>query len=80
MGKEPDKKSCLKNMCFAIPYKIVAVNGNRVIIENKQSIRFQKDLKPKVGEFIRVIGNVGVDVLAKSQALEIRRLIKKLNK
>lgn len=66
-------------MCFSIPYKVIKVNKNNVLIEGGQTVRPGKELSVQKGDYLRVIGEVAVDVLRREEGLKIRQLIKKLN-
>lgn len=66
-------------MCFAIPYKIIAIKKSHAIIENGRSVVLGKDTKANVGEYIQVVGDVATGVLSQKEGLTIRKLIKSLN-
>lgn len=66
-------------MCLSIPYQVVHVNKNFVTIETGAKIKITKEMKVKKGAFVRIVGNIVVDSLTKSQGLKIRTLIKTLN-
>ena len=66
-------------MCFAVPYKVLAVEKNNVLIEGNKTVRIGNELKVKTGEFLQVIGNIAVSKLSQKEGLKIRKLIKSLN-
>lgn len=66
-------------MCFAIPYKILAIEKNIAIIEDGRSILLDTKLHAKKNDYVQIIGNIAVGVLSKKQGLTIRKLIKSLN-
>ena len=66
-------------MCFSIPYKVLEVKKEGVLIEGEKIVKLDKELKVKKGEYIRIRGNVIVDKLTKSEGLKIRNLIQSLN-
>ncbi len=66
-------------MCFAIPYKVIKVNKNNVLIEGGQTVRLGKELSVQKGDYLRVIGKIAVEVLRREDGLKIRQLIKRLN-
>ena len=68
-------------MCFAIPYRVLKIRDNFALIEGNQKVKLGKELsRVEVGDYLRIVGDVAVDVLPKIQGLKIRKLIKKLNK
>lgn len=66
-------------MCFSIPYKVLSVEDGSVIIEGNKTIKIDRDIKIKKGEYVKIIGNMAVDSLSKKEGLKIRKLIKRLN-
>ncbi len=66
-------------MCFAVPYKVLAVEKNNALIEGNKTVRIGSELKVKTGEFLQVIGDIGVSKLSQKEGLKIRKLIKSLN-
>lgn len=67
-------------MCFTIPYKIISVKNNCVIIEDGRTISLGKELQAKKGKYVQLIGNLAVGVLSEKQGESIRSLIMNLNK
>lgn len=63
-------------MCFAIPYKILKVNKNSVLIEGNKKITIAENFSLKTGDYVRVTGNVVVDCLTSEEGSSIRKLIK----
>lgn len=66
-------------MCFSIPYKVLKISNNSVLIEGGKTVRLGKDLKVKKGDYLRVTGEIAVGKLTPSEGLKIRQLIKSLN-
>lgn len=66
-------------MCFAIPYRIVTIKKNDFIVEGGKMVKSDKKLDASVGDYVRVVGDVAVDIMPKKEGLKIRRLIKSLN-
>jgi hydrogenase maturation factor len=66
-------------MCFSIPYKVLKITKNTVFLEGGKTVRIGREWKVKEGEYLRIIGNLAVGALTKSEGLKIRQLIKKIN-
>ncbi len=66
-------------MCFSIPYKILQVKDDVVIVEGGKVVRIGKEMKVKRGDFLQITGDIGIGVLPKNEGLKIRKLIKSLN-
>lgn len=64
-------------MCFSIPFKVSKIEKNTAFLEGGKTVRIGKELQVKKGEYLRVIGNIAVGVLTKSEGLKIRQFIKK---
>lgn len=62
-----------KNMCLAIPLKLVEINGNKAIGE---AMGMQRELRldfidePKIGEYVIVHAGFAIERLGEKQALE----------
>ncbi len=67
-------------MCFTIPYKVLKVQKNHVVIEGDKKISIENDLNIEVGDYIRVSANIAVDHLTKEEAKRILNLIKSVYK
>lgn len=66
-------------MCLAIPYQVVSVAASKVTLEDGRMITVGRDLKPKKGDYIRLAGDVAVDVLSRIDGMRIRQMIARLN-
>lgn len=66
-------------MCFAVPYKVIKINDDIVVVEGGKVVRIDKEMKVKKGDYLQVVGNVAVGSLNKKEGLNIRKLIKSLN-
>lgn len=66
-------------MCFSIPYKILQVKDDMVVVEGGKVVRIGKEMKAKRGDFLQVTGSIGIGILSKDKGLKIRKLIKSLN-
>lgn len=68
-------------MCFAVPYKVLRISDRIALIEGNKKVKLCKELsRVEIGDYLRIVGDIAVDVLPKNQGLKIRKLIKKLNK
>ena len=65
-------------MCFSIPYKILKIKANSVIIEDGREISNIGFPTLKSGDYIRLAGGQIDEVIEKREGFEIRKLIKKL--
>ena len=66
-------------MCFAIPFKVLRLNGDYALIEGGKKIKIGPELSVHTGDYLQVTGSVAVAVIPQVQGLKIRQLIKKLN-
>jgi hydrogenase maturation factor len=66
-------------MCFSVPYKVLKIDKNTAFLEGGKTIKIGKELSVKPGEYLRIIGDVAVGSLSKSEGLKVRKLIKSLN-
>jgi hydrogenase maturation factor len=69
----------MNSMCFSIPYKVVKVGKDNVIIEGGKVIRIDHEIDIKKGSYVQVVGDVVVDALTRENGLRVRKLIKRLN-
>lgn len=63
-------------MCFAIPLKVKRVLGTNALMENGRIVGLGDIKKLKAGDFLEVYADMAVRKLSKTQAREIRALIK----
>jgi hydrogenase maturation factor len=66
-------------MCFTIPYKVLDVKKNHVIIEGGKKILLGTEISVDKGDYIQVAGSMAVGKLSKTEGLRIQKLIKSLN-
>lgn len=66
-------------MCFTIPLKVLKIEKDTVLLEGGKSVKIDKDIKIKRGDYLQIAGEVAVSSLTKNEGLKIRQLIKKLN-
>ncbi len=65
-------------MCFAIPGKVIEVNGSEVIVDFKQSKVNAKSLfEINVGDYVLVNGGIVVEKVLEEDALEAIKIIEK---
>ena len=64
-------------MCFAVPLKILKIQGTTAEMEDGRKVRIDGKEKVLVGDYVEVYADVIVNKLKLQKALEIRRLIKK---
>ena len=62
-------------MCFSIPKKIKSVVNNTAQLEDGRFVKLG-DLAAKKGDYVLVFGDMAVEKLSKSQALNGRNIIK----
>ena len=66
-------------MCFSIPARVTAFNKKGyVVVEGGKRVMIDKDIRIKPGDYVRVIGDVAVDILPAKQGLQVRKLIRSL--
>lgn len=65
-------------MCFSIPLQVKEITDNHAILENGSHVIIE-DTTLKVGDFVRIAGNVIVDTLTTDEGNSIRQLIAELN-
>ncbi len=62
-------------MCYAIPGKIISINGNRVIIdyfgERKTALVLERDMKLETGSFAYAQGGIVIDTVPEAEAKKI---------
>lgn len=66
-------------MCFTIPYKVLDVKKNHVIIEGGKKILLGTDITVVKGDYVQVAGLMAVGKLSSQEGQKVRQLIKKLN-
>lgn len=66
-------------MCFSIPYKINKISQNTALLEDGRSVKIDKGLKVRRGDYLQIAGDIAVGSLNKKEGLKIRQLIKNLN-
>lgn len=66
-------------MCFAIPLRVVSVNHHEALLEGDKRVLIGHEYTVHPGDYVRVTGDMVVDVLSSDQGKRIRRLIKELN-
>ena len=67
-------------MCLLIPAKVIKVSKNFVEVEqfNKKRKVSSKLIKPKIGDYVLIKGNVVVDILDKKAAKDFLKEWKKI--
>lgn len=66
-------------MCFAIPYKVLAINQNLALLENGVKARIGHEYVVSPGDYVEVAGNIVVSVLSPSIGRQIRKRIKTIS-
>lgn len=65
-------------MCFSIPFQVIKVGKNYLMLEGGKKAILEKDMKIKKGEFVRLTGNIVVDKLSAKQGTKLRKTIYQL--
>lgn len=65
-------------MCLTIPKKVIAIDGERVVVENPDGIgqEVKTIIDLKVGDFVLTQQNVIIEKIDKKYAEEIFKMIK----
>ncbi len=69
-------------MCFAIPGKIIKIDGDLAIADfvgEKRKINI-KFVNVKLGDYVICAGDIAADVIPKEKALKIIKAVKNANK
>ena len=67
-------------MCFSIPLKVKKVFSGYITVEGGGKVRTERNFRVKSGDYVQVAGNVAVGVLTARQGLQVRKLIRSLEK
>jgi len=62
-------------MCFAIPYKVIKVKSDHIVLENGKRLSLPKE-PVQSGEYVRTTGNTIDSILSEEEGENIRKLIK----
>lgn len=65
-------------MCFSVPYKVLSVRNGKAQLEGGKNILLGKDLRVSKGDYLQVLGNMGVSKLTSAQGQKVMRLIKNI--
>lgn len=65
-------------MCFAIPYKVLKVGKDSAIVEGNKTVKVNRQIKIKKGDYLRVIGDITVEKLSEKEGIKTRQMIKRL--
>ncbi len=65
-------------MCFSIPLKIKKIQDGKAEMEDGRRVRLGEFGDVQAGDYLEVYADIAVQKLDKKQALDIRKLIKRL--
>ena len=63
-------------MCFSIPYQVTKAVRGIATLENGKNVRIGNEFKVRKGEYLRIIGDIAVGKLTKTEGINVRRMIR----
>ena len=66
-------------MCFSIPYQIIKKERNAVLIEGGKRVTLGSELHASVGDYVRIVDTIAVDIMTREDGDRVRELIQELN-